>query len=102
MLEYISEHTIVGYVLGALVLIVGFAATILKLYKPLQDLNIGITKLTTIMQFILGEQKDLKNRVAMHGKALDNITNQLTEYRVKIEQFEQFEKEVREHEHHQT
>lgn len=95
----LDEHIIVGYVLAALVLIIGFAATILKLYRPLQDLNLGITKLTTIMQFILEEQKTLKTRITKHGQELDKVVQQLTEHNIKIEQLELFEKEVRAREH---
>ena len=85
----ISEPLITGYVLGALVLIVGFAATILKLSKPLQDLNINIIKLTTVVSYITKEQNDLKGRVTQHGKELDANTKLLIEHEARIKQMEE-------------
>lgn len=97
-----NEHTIVGYVLAALVLIIGFVATVLKLTRPIQDLNTNIVKLTTIMSFLVKEQDNLKERVTEHGKEIDVITNKLITITTKIENFEKFENEVRTHEHHKT
>ena len=85
----ISEPLIVGYVLGALVLIIGFAATILKLSKPLQDLNINIIKLTTVVSYISKEQNDLKSRISQHGKELDENTKLLIEHESRIKQMEE-------------
>lgn len=85
----INEPLIVGYVLGALVLIIGFAATILKLSKPLQDLNINIIKLTTVVSYITKEQNDIRQRVTTHGKELDETKLMLTEHDVRLKQLEE-------------
>lgn len=85
----INEPLIVGYVLGALVLIIGFAATILKLSKPLQDLNMNIIKLTTVVSYITKEQNDIRQRVTTHGKELDETKLMLTEHDVRLKQLEE-------------
>ena len=85
----INEPLIVGYVLGALVLIIGFAATILKLSKPLQDLNINIIKLTTVVSYITKEQESIKHRVETHGKALDDNKEMLIKHEERLKQLEE-------------
>lgn len=84
----VSEHVIVGYVLAALVLILSFAAVILKISKPLQDLNINIGKLTTVMSFIVKEQESLKETQKNQGKAIEDLHIQLTTLATKVEDFE--------------
>lgn len=84
----LDEHTIAGYVLAALVLIFGFAAVILKISKPLQDLNINIVKLTTVMSFIVKEQDSLKETVKIQGKAIEDLHTQMTTLTTKVEDFE--------------
>ena len=81
----ITESTIVGYVLAALVLVIGFAATVLKLNKPLQELNSNIVKLTTIVQFLVQEQKELKQRVSNHGHELDKLNIIVTQLQTEVE-----------------
>ena len=85
----INEPLIVGYVLGALVLIIGFAATILKLSKPLQDLNINIIKLTTVVSYITKEQESIKHRVETHGKELDDNKEMLIKHEERLKQLEE-------------
>ena len=85
----INEPLIVGYVLGALVLIIGFAATILKLSKPLQDLNINIIKLTTVVSYITKEQESIKHRVETHGKELDDNKETLIKHEERLKQLEE-------------
>lgn len=84
----INESTIVGYVLAAAVLIGGFIITILKLYKPLQDLNMNIVKLTTALSFIVKEQDHLKERMKKYDEALDLLHSQVATLNTKIEDFE--------------
>ena len=71
-----SEHVIVGYVLAALMLILSFAAVILKISKPLQDLN------------IIKEQESLKETQKNQGKAIEDLHIQLTTLATKVEDFE--------------
>lgn len=85
----ISEPLIIGYVLGALVLIIGFAATILKLSKPLQDLNINIIKLTTVVSYITKEQDSIKHRVEEHGKELDSNKEMIIKHEERLKQLEE-------------
>lgn len=85
----INEPLIIGYVLGALVLIIGFAATILKLSKPLQDLNINIIKLTTVVSYITKEQESIKHRVETHGKELDDNKEMLIKHEERLKQLEE-------------
>ena len=84
----INEPLIIGYVLGALVLIIGFAATILKLSKPLQDLNINIIKLTTVVSYITKEQDSIKHRVEEHGKELDYNKEMIIKHEERLKQLE--------------
>lgn len=85
----ISEPLVVGYVFGALVLIVSFAATILKLSKPLQDLNINIIKLTTVVSYITKEQDSIKHRVETHGQELDRNKEMLIKHEERLKQLEE-------------
>ena len=84
----INEHTIVGYVLAAIVLIIGFAATVLKISKPLQDLNLNIVKLTTVMSFIVKEQETLKESLKSHAEALESIHTKMAALTTRVEDFE--------------
>ena len=95
----VTESTIVGYVLAALVLVIGFAATVLKLNKPLQELNSNIVKLTTVVQFLVQEQKELKQRVSNHGHELDKLNISITQLQTEVEYLK---KEGPQHGHHQT
>lgn len=84
----LSEHALIGYVLAALVLIASFAAIVLKVSKPLQDLNINIVKLTTVMSFIVKEQDSLKETVKKHTEAIGEIHTQVIALTTKVKDFE--------------
>lgn len=83
-----NEQTIIGYVLAALVLIASFATVILKLIKPLQDLNTNIVKLTTAISFIVKEQDSLKEVTKKHTEALEELHTQLAIITARIDDFE--------------
>ena len=84
----INEHTMIGYVLAALVLILGLVATILKISKPLQDLNLNIVKLTTVMSFIVKEQETLKESLKSHSEAIEDIHTKMAALTTRVEDFE--------------
>ena len=84
----LNESTLIGYVLAALVLILGFAATVLKISRPIQDLNINIIKLTTVMSFFSKEQTSLKCIVEKHTEALDQVHTEIATLTTRVEDFE--------------
>lgn len=94
-----NEQTIIGYVLAALVLIASFAAVILKISKPLQDLNTNIVKLTTVMSFIGKEQDSLREVTKKHTEALEELHTQLA---ITTTRIDNFEKGVLDHANYKT
>ena len=66
-------NSMVGMMISAIAVISAFAAVIVKIIKPINDLNINIVKLTAAIDKLTDNDKRQDERIACHGKQIDDL-----------------------------
>lgn len=85
-------YTILGVVVACLIAIIGVFATIKKTLKdeqkPMQDLNLNITRLTCAIENMQKDDGVRDDRIARHGNEIDELQRQVTIHDGKIKSLE--------------
>lgn len=63
----------VGIIIAAIVVIAGFVGVIIKVMKPINDLNLNIVRLTAAIDKLTDNDKRQDERIAYHGKQIDDL-----------------------------
>jgi len=63
----------VGIIIAAVMVIAGFVGVIIKVIKPINDLNLNIVKLTAAIDKLTDNDKRQDARIAYHGKQIDDL-----------------------------
>ena len=66
-------NSIVGLMISGTAVISAFAAVIIKITKPINDLNLNIVKLTAAIDKLTDNDKRQDARIACHGKQIDDL-----------------------------
>lgn len=64
----------VGLIIAAVVVVAGFVGIIIKLLKPINDLNINIVRLTAAIERLVENDKVQDNRINKHGQEIDKLS----------------------------
>lgn len=64
----------VGLIIAAVVVVAGFVGIIIKLLKPINDLNINIVRLTAAIERLIENDKVQDNRINKHGQEIDKLS----------------------------
>jgi hypothetical protein len=82
-----EEVTILGYVLIALITIVGFIISIIKLTKPINDLQLAVQELRGLIKS-LGETETTQNsRLDAHGQDIDELRLKVGKLETKVNMY---------------
>lgn len=85
-------YAVVGMVAIALIAMVGFFISIKKSIsderKPMEDLNINITKLNTNFENMLEQDKIRDKRIEKHGVEIDEIEKTVNNHEARIKVLE--------------
>lgn len=85
-------YAVAGMVAIALIAMVGFFISIKKSIsderKPMEDLNINITKLNTNFENMLEQDKVRDKRIEKHGVEIDEIKKTVNNHEVRIKVLE--------------
>lgn len=63
----------VGLILSAATVIAGFAAAVVKMIKPINDLNLNIVRLTSSIDRLTDNDKKQDERISNHGRQIDAL-----------------------------
>ena len=69
-------NEMLGIIISAAIAIGSFVALVLKVIKPINDLNISIVKLTAAIESLLANDKRQDERIKKHGEEIDRLTLQ--------------------------
>lgn len=84
-----EEVTILGYVLIALITIIGFIISIIKLTKPINDLQLAVQELRGLIKS-LGETEATQNtRIDAHGQDIDELRLKVGKLETKVNMYHQ-------------
>lgn len=84
-----EEVTILGYVLIALITIIGFIISIIKLTKPINDLQLAVQELRGLIKS-LGETEATQNtRLDAHGQDIDELRLKVGKLETKVNMYHQ-------------
>ena len=64
----------VGIIIAAVVVIAGFVGVVMKVIKPINDLNINIVRLTAAIDKLSENDKRQDERIAYHGRQIDDLS----------------------------
>ena len=78
----------VGIIIGAVVVIAGFVGVIIKVMKPINDLNLNIVKLTASIDRLIDNDKRQDERITNHGREIDKINIELENHKERIKHLE--------------
>ena len=63
----------IGLMISSIAAISGFVAIIIKITKPINDLNMNILKLTAAIDKLTDNDKRQDERISYHGKQIDTL-----------------------------
>ena len=66
-------NSVVGMMISGIAVISAFVAVIVKIIKPINDLNINIVKLTAAIDKLTDNDKRQDERISCHGKQIDDL-----------------------------
>lgn len=66
-------NNMIGLMISSIAAISGFAAIIIKITKPINDLNMNILKLTAAIDKLTDNDKRQDERISYHGKQIDTL-----------------------------
>lgn len=83
----------VGIIIAAIVVIAGFVSVIVKVMKPINDLNLNIVKLTAAIDRLIDNDKRQDSRIANHGREIDELKTGFADHDARIRTLESIKKE---------
>lgn len=78
----------VGMIIAAVVVIAGFVGVIVKVMKPINDLNLNIVKLTAAIDRLIDNDKVQDVRIKTHGEEIDKLKTGFAEHDVRLRTLE--------------
>ena len=66
-------NSTVGMMISGIAVISGFATVIIKITRPINDLNLNIVRLTAAIAKLTDNDKRQDERIACHGKQIDDL-----------------------------
>jgi len=72
----------------AIMALLGFAAALLVVLKPILNLNTSITELKASIDQFRESVNKLDNRITEHGKEIDKIRDQVVDHEARIKALE--------------
>lgn len=82
-----EEITILGYVLIALITIVGFIVSIIKLTKPINDLRITVQELKGLIESLRETETTQNTRLDTHGQEIDDLKLKVGKLETKVNMY---------------
>jgi hypothetical protein len=82
-----EEVTILGYVLIALITIVGFIISILKLTKPINDLRLTVQELKGLIESLRETETTQNTRLDSHGQEIDDLKIKVGKLETKVNMY---------------
>lgn len=82
-----EEITILGYVLIALITIVGFIVSIIKLTKPINDLRITVQELKGLIESLRETETTQNTRLDTHGQEIDDLKIKVGKLETKVNMY---------------
>jgi hypothetical protein len=84
-----EEITILGYVLIALITIVGFIISIIKLTKPINDLRITVQELKGLIESLRETETTQNARLEAHGNEIDELKVKVGQLETRVKMYHQ-------------
>ena len=84
-----EEVTILGYVLLALITIIGFIVSIIKMTKPINDLRIAVQELKGCIESLKETETTQNARLDSHGQDIDELKIKLGKLETKVNMYHQ-------------
>lgn len=78
----------VGVIISAVVVIGSFVALVMKIVKPINELNISIVKLTAAIKGLLENDKIQDTRINKHGCEIDSLNMKMVNHEQRIQDLE--------------
>ena len=78
----------VGMIIAAVVVIAGFVGVIVKVMRPINDLNLNIVKLTAAIDRLIDNDKVQDGRIKTHGEEIDKLKTGFAEHAARIRALE--------------
>lgn len=78
----------VGVIISAVVVVGSFVALVMKIVKPINELNISIVKLTAAIKGLLENDKIQDARINKHGCEIDSLNLQMVNHEQRIQDLE--------------
>ena len=78
----------VGAIISAVVVVGSFVALIIKIVKPINELNISIVRLTAAIEGLLSNDKRQDARIEKHGCEIDSLNMQIVNHEQRIQDLE--------------
>ena len=78
----------VGAIISAVVVIGSFVALVMKIVKPINELNISIVKLTAAIKGLLANDKIQDERINKHGCEIDSLNMQMVNHEQRLQDLE--------------
>lgn len=82
-----DEVTILGYVLLALVTIIGFVVAIIKMTKPINNLCIAVQELRDSIKSLRELSTTQNSRLDAHGQEIDDLKLKLGKLETKVNMY---------------
>jgi uncharacterized coiled-coil DUF342 family protein len=79
-----NEPLIIGYIVMAVVTLGGFAAIILKMTQPINDLRVVIQELRDCINSLKADNTNQSKRLDKHGEEIDNLKTRVKEVETQI------------------
>lgn len=78
----------VGVIISAVVVIGSFVTLIMKIAKPINELNISIVELTAAIKGLLANDKIQDARIKKHGEEIDELKLKAENHETRIHSLE--------------
>ena len=71
--EVITLNETVGMIIAAIVAVAGCVGVVIKVIKPINDLNLNIVRLTAAIDKLSDNDNRQDERIAYHGRQIDGL-----------------------------
>ena len=81
-------NEMVGVIIAAAVVVGGFAAMVIKAFKPMYDLNASIIELTATIKNLTDNEEIQDARIKKHGEEIDELKLKAENHETRIHSLE--------------
>lgn len=81
-------NEMVGVIIAAAVVVGGFAAMVIKAFKPMYDLNVSIIRLTATIEDLTKNAEVQNTRITKHGSEIDILKQKTDNHETRIKYLE--------------